>query len=74
MNSRVGQFFLMVGLVVMFIFVASYQLGDPNFSFFFLGLGALILGAFLIFKHRKRGGEAERFRWIRKMLSRKKKE
>jgi hypothetical protein len=74
MNVRIGYFFAMVGALILFIFAASYMNQTPQFNICVIGAIPFALGVFLIIRYRKRGGEAERFRYIRKMRSRNKKD
>ncbi len=74
MGRHIGSFFFFVGLLAIFIFAASTQVGNPNYVSCLVGLAFLLLGAFLIYKYRRRATETDRFRTIGKMRNRKKKD
>ena len=71
MLVRVGYFFFLVGLLVMFIFVASYQVNAPRYSLLLLGLFLVISGVFLVVKNRPPSEDAGRFRRFRRNRSEK---
>jgi len=73
MDGRIGQFFILVGLAVLFAFVASYQAGEPDALLALIGLGATGLGIFIRIKKRRPPGEPQYFRRLRKLRSKKKK-
>jgi hypothetical protein len=72
MGWRIGQFFFLVGLLVIFMFAASLANETPQGTYLLIGLPTTILGLFIMFKSRQPPGESQRFRRIRKMRSRKK--
>jgi len=72
MGTRIGQFFFLVGLLVMFVFSASFMNETPDFKIFLIGLGSILLGMFIMIRNRGRSGESERFRRIRKTRAKKK--
>jgi cadmium resistance protein CadD (predicted permease) len=71
MDTRIGQFFFLVGLLVMFVFFASYMSETPKYNLFLIGLGSIFLGVFIMVRSRKPSGESERFRHIRKLRKKK---
>jgi uncharacterized membrane protein HdeD (DUF308 family) len=72
MLVRVGYFFFLVGLLVLFVFVASYQVDAPRYSLLLGGLALVISGIFLVVKNRPASEDAGRFRRFRKTRSGKK--
>ena len=72
MIVRVGYFFIMVSLIVLFAFVASYQVDTPNYSLLLVGLGFIFFGIIIVIKNRQRPEKAERFRLVRRMRSKNK--
>jgi hypothetical protein len=72
MFMRIGIFFIMISVIVLFIFVASYQVDDPNYSLLLGGLALIFIGIFMVIRNRRPTEKAERFRTIRKLRSRKK--
>jgi hypothetical protein len=73
MNVRIGVFFTSIGALILFIFAASHMIGEPRYEFCAGGIFCLGLGIFMIIRNRKPSEKAERFRYVRKMRSRKKK-
>ena len=71
MNTRIGQFFFLIGLLVLFTFFASYMNATPYYSLFLIGLGSTFLGVIMMIRSRKPSGESERFRRIRKLRKKK---
>ena len=74
MYVRIGYFFALVGACVLFIFSASYLNEDPQFEICLGGLLCFALGIVMIIRNRRTAGEAERFRYLRKLRARKKKD
>ena len=77
LTRRLGQFFFIVGLVLLIIFAATLQSGDPQFSLFLPGLFGFALGFLLIWRGREPGEPSDRFHSWResqaRRVSRKKK-
>ena len=73
MFERVGYFLIIVSLFVYFAFFASYQSGSSNFYWLFGGIILMALGIIIVRRNRQPSEKAERFRTVRKMRSRKKK-
>jgi hypothetical protein len=66
--SRMGTFFLLMGLGFMILFVAS-DLGDEtSFSYFFLGLLCLGLGWFFKRVSAPPPKPSQRFSWLRNYM------
>ncbi len=74
MGRNIGLFFLVVGLIVVFVFAASVQVGSPEISLCLIGGASLLLGATLVYRYRRISTESERFRIFGKMRNRKKKD
>ena len=74
MGRQIGLFFLFVGVIVVFVFAASLQVDSPEYVLCLIGLASLMLGAFLIYRYRRRPAETDRFRLVGKMRNRKKKD
>jgi hypothetical protein len=66
-KGRLGQFFLVIGLISLIIFFTTDQISNPGYGFFFVGAALTFLGGFLIWRDRKPPSETERFRTMRKM-------
>ena len=72
MLVRVGYFFFLVGLLVLFVFVASYQVNVPRYNLLLIGLILIISGVFLVVKNRPSSEDTGRFRRFRRKSSEKK--
>ena len=72
MFVRVGYFFIMVSLIVLFVFFASYQVETPQYNLLLAGLALIFIGVFMILRNRQKSEKAGRFRMVHKMRSRKK--
>ena len=73
MGRQIGIFFLVVGMIVVFVFATSVQAKTPDFALCLVGFGSTMLGALLIYKFRRKRDPANRFRMINKMRNRKNK-
>ncbi|HZU86246.1 MAG TPA: hypothetical protein VFF78_02110 [Anaerolineaceae bacterium] len=74
-ERQFGQFLVMVGSVIMILFVLSYVANQINFWLFLSGVAILYFGFRILtnFPAEPRP-KAERFRMVKKLGSRKKKE
>ena len=70
MFLRVGYFFIIVSVIVLFVFAASYQTEDPNYSLLFGGLLLISIGIVITIKNRRPSEKSERFRMLHKLRSR----
>ncbi len=70
MKQRIGVFFLIVGIVLIYIFWGSAQASLLNFRWLLFGLLAIIWGIALIFRGRE-ATESQRFRTIKKLRGKK---
>ncbi|MFC1996508.1 hypothetical protein ACFLXI_02735 [Chloroflexota bacterium] len=73
MFMRIGYFFIIVSLIVLFAFVASYQVDNPDYSLLLGGCALLFIGIFMVIRNRRPSEKAERFRMVHKARSRKNK-
>lgn len=69
MLVRVGYFFIPVGLLVLFIFGASYQVNVPRYNLLLVGLALVVIGVLLVVKNRPPSEDPGRFRRFRKSRS-----
>jgi uncharacterized membrane protein len=74
MAGSIGRFFLFIGIVMMMVYFATDLSESPVFTLFFAGLGLIILGIALIRKQHSPPTHSERFRLIRKLVRKEKKE
>lgn len=74
MGRQVGMFFLFVGMIVVFVFAASLQVGTPAYIYCLAGFLLIALGGYLIYQNRSRPEPASRFRILRKRTKKEKKE
>jgi hypothetical protein len=70
-SGRLGQFFFIVGLVLLIIFFATQRSGDPQYGLFLPGLAGFALGVLLIWRGRSPGEPSDRFRSWREAQSKK---
>jgi hypothetical protein len=73
MTFRIGIFFLLLGLISLFVFFASDFSQQPIYWLFFVSLGLIFLGIMFARKGYTAPPPSDRFRTIRK-LGRKKNE
>jgi hypothetical protein len=66
-KSRLGWFFVLIGLVFSVIFFTTDQAENPGYGFLFLGAAALFLGIGLVWRNRKPNVEEVRFRTLRRV-------
>lgn len=73
-TNRIGTFLMLIGVLLIFLFVFSDIAGQPAYLYFFLGGLSLVLGAVLWWSSPKPPPPpSERFRSVKKMLSKEKK-
>jgi hypothetical protein len=72
--NRVGLFFIVVGVAVMALFFASDFVQEPNIGYLFWGVVFLLLGVASLRASRPAKEESQRFRLVRRLFFRKKKE
>jgi hypothetical protein len=66
-KGRVGQFFLVIGLILLTIFFFTAQGEHPAYGYFIFGALVTFFGGFLIWRYRKPRPQAERFRTVNRM-------
>jgi hypothetical protein len=67
-RSRLGQFFFIIGFVMLVVFFGTDQSRDPQYYLFFLGAPLTAFGLFLYWRHRSPPPPANRFSGVRKMM------
>jgi hypothetical protein len=72
--NRIGLFLFVVGVAVMALFFTSDFVQEPNIGYLFWGVCILLLGGALLRISRPDREESRRFRLVRRLFSRKKKE
>lgn len=71
---RIGQFFLFIGLLALFIFFVTLQAGNPSVAFCFSAGFFTTVGGYALWRGRRtEPAPDERFRYVRKIRSRGKK-
>lgn len=74
LSWRLGQFFLFMGLLALFVFIVSLQAGNPSLPYCLFGLFFLIIGAYALWRGRRPEiPPEERFRTYRRLRSKGKK-
>ena len=67
---RIGQFFLFMGLLALFVFLVSLQAGSPSLAYCLFGLFFIIIGAFGLWRGRRiEIPPDERFQTVRRLRS-----
>ncbi len=65
MIAKVGQFFLVIGLILLVIFFGTDQMDRPAYNFFCGGLTIIIFGIYLYWRDRPPAQPSGRFRLLR---------
>lgn len=65
--SRIGTFLILIGVLVIFLFIASDVGEKTYFQYFFLGIILLSAGFILKRKTAAPPAQSNRFLWLRKM-------
>jgi Na+/phosphate symporter len=66
MTSRVGRFFLLIGLLSVIVFLATNQASNPQYGFLCWGTPGVFLGLYLMSRGQKKSQPSMRFRLFRK--------
>ena len=66
-KSRLGCFFVLIGLVLCLIFFATIRAENPGYGFLLFGGVVLIGGVSLVWRNRKSDEEEVRFRTMRRI-------
>ena len=70
-KSKIGQYFMFIGLILLVIFFVSSQGHSPAFEYLVGGLGLTILGGYIFFQDRNPvEPNTTRFRSLRKLRER----
>ncbi len=62
MRYKFGRFLLIIGLIGVFLFVATDSAGDPVYSLFLLGTPLALIGGTLMYRFRPQPQPSNRFR------------
>ena len=65
MSAQIGQFFLVIGLILLVIFFGTDQVHRPAYTYFCGGLLILLLGIYLYWRDRPPVKPSGRFRILR---------
>jgi membrane-bound ClpP family serine protease len=65
-KSKIGRFFLFIGLILLVVFFAMDQAKHPSFGYFCVGVVVVILGGVLMAKGHQPPAESMRFRTLRR--------
>lgn len=66
-KSRLGQFFLLIGLIMLIIFFGTDPTVHRSYGWFLGGFALAFLGGYLIWRGWKPAPTTERFRSVRRM-------
>ena len=70
---QVGQFFLVLGILLLILYFITNQAKSPTILYFCSGVLLLFLGIYLMWVGRNPPMDRERFRMLRQMSERRKK-
>ena len=73
MLRRMGIFFIIVGILILLFAVSSGELNNENLRLYCISTPLMVLGVFLWYRNRDRT-PVERFRTVRKIASRRRKD
>jgi hypothetical protein len=65
-KSKLGRFFLFIGLILLVVFFAMDQAKHPSYGYFCVGIVVVILGGVLMVKGHQPPAESMRFRTLRR--------
>lgn len=71
MTTQIGQFFMVLGLIVLVVFCATTQANTPAYPFCIAGLAVFAFGSFLFWRGYTPPPPSERFRLLRNRKSKK---
>jgi nicotinamide riboside transporter PnuC len=63
---QIGQFFLVIGVILLAVFFVTGESNDPQYLYFFGGVLITAFGVYLMHRNRSQSGESARFRAIRR--------
>ena len=69
-RSKLGRFFLFIGLILLVVFFAMDQAKHPSYGFLCVGLVVVILGGLLVVRGHQPPAESMRFRTLRRWRER----
>jgi len=65
-KSKLGRFFIFIGLILLVVFFAVDQAQHPAYGYFCGGAVGVVLGAMLMLRGRESPPESMRFRTLRR--------
>jgi hypothetical protein len=72
MSRQIGQFFLVISLILMVLFLATLQAGSPSLYLCFSFVVLFLLAGTLLFRNRPTPGPSQRFGLFRRTKNKKK--
>ena len=70
-KSKVGQYFIYIGLILLVVFFVSDQDNHPAYAYLFAGFGLLLVGGYIYWRGLQPVcPNPERFRTLRKLRER----
>lgn len=74
LSWRLGEFFLFMGMLALFVFIIGLQAGNPSLVYCLFGMFFVIIGAFALWRGRRPEIPSdERFQAYRRLRSKGKK-
>ncbi len=75
LGYRVGIFLIVIGFMALIPFVASEQLNQPDYRYFFSAIFLLVMGGFVMWRNRPpKRQDVQRFRIFKRKQKDKRKE
>jgi hypothetical protein len=68
LKQRIGNFFILIGVLLIIFFFASNANDTPNFILLLAGLGLLFLGYRMVRRPRVEPSQSSRFRTVRRII------
>ncbi len=65
-KSKIGRFFLFIGLILLVVFFAINQAEHPQYGYFCFGVVFSLLGGMLLVRGQQPPAESMRFRTLRR--------
>jgi hypothetical protein len=68
LKQRIGNFFILIGAMLLVLFFTSNASGAPNFVLLLAGIGSVLLGFRMVRRPPEDPSESRRFRTLRRLI------
>jgi len=68
LKQRIGNFFILIGVLLLVFFFASNANDTPNFILLLAGFGSIALGLRMVRRPRNQPSQSKRFRTVRRII------